>query len=294
MSELPSDFWSGWIAVVTLVSLAGLAWIVFSVYSTEGSSHDDAEEEPVWDGNLREGSNPAPLWWFWMILSTMVFSVIYLMLYPGLGSFQGALKWSQGGRLDESIATYEAEFGGIRSLIAGAQIDTLQADAALMRSAQRIFDRNCAVCHGYEAQGQADLFPDLTDDEWQWGGTIEQIEQSIRGGRLGVMVGWEQVLGGQPGVQNVADYIGVMGTAGADGHAGQAQYNTFCVACHAADGAGNPLLGAPSLVDDVWLYGSDNEALFSSIAIGRAGEMPAFADRLDDTQIRLLIALLTR
>ena len=62
MSELPSDFWSGWIAVVTLVSLAGLAWIVFSVYSTEGSSHDDAEEEPVWDGNLREGSNPAPLW----------------------------------------------------------------------------------------------------------------------------------------------------------------------------------------------------------------------------------------
>jgi cytochrome c oxidase cbb3-type subunit 3 len=294
MSDLPSDFWSGWITVVTLVSLAGLAWIVFSVYSTEAGSHDDAEAEPVWDENLREGSNPPPLWWFWLILSTMVFSVIYLMLYPGLGSFQGALKWSQGGRLNDSIETYEAEFGGVRSLIAGAQIDTLQADAALMRSAQRIFDRNCAVCHGYEAQGQADLFPDLTDDEWQWGGAVAQIEQSIRGGRLAVMVGWEQVLGGQAGVQNVAEYIRVLGTTGADGHVGQSSYNTFCLACHAADGTGNPLLGAPSLVDDVWLYGSHDDALFSSIANGRAGEMPAFADRLDDTQIRLLIALLTR
>jgi len=295
VSDMPSDFWSGWIAIITLVSLAGLAWVIFSVYSTTGDGHDEAEEEgPVWDNNLREGSNPAPLWWFWLILSMMVLSVLYLMLYPGLGSYKGALQWSHGGRLDESIETYEREFGGVRSLIAEAKIETVQADDALMRSAQRVFDRNCAVCHGYEAQGQAALFPDLTDDDWQWGGDPNQIEQTIRGGRTAVMVGWRQVLGGDSGVKNVADYVRVLGSDDAAGHAGQGQYNTFCIACHGADGAGNVLLGAPSLVDDIWLYGGSEEALLHSIAYGRSGEMPAFNERLDDTQIRLLLALLTR
>ena len=209
MSDMPSDFWAGWIAVLTLTSLAGLAWVVFSVYSSAGEEHDEAGAGPVWDENLREGTNPAPLWWFWLILSLMVFSVLYLILYPGLGSYKGALKWSQSGRLNESMATYETEFGGVRRLIAGAEIATLQADDALMRSAQRVFDRNCAVCHGYEAQGQASLFPNLTDDDWQWGGTPAQIEQSIRGGRNAVMVAWSQVLGGESGVKRVADYVRV-------------------------------------------------------------------------------------
>jgi cytochrome c oxidase cbb3-type subunit 3 len=233
------------------------------------------------------------MWWFWLILAMMVVSVLYLMLYPGLGSFQGALKWSQGGRLDESIAQYEAEFGGIRKLVAEGQVATLQADPAIMASAQRVFDRNCAVCHGYDAAGQASYFPDLTDSEWQWGGSEAQIEQSIRSGRTAVMVGWEQALGAD-GVDRVADYLGVLGTDPAAGHPGQAQYNTFCIACHAADGSGNPVLGAPSLTDDVWLYGDSNEALVHSIAIGRAGVMPAFGERLDDTQVKLLVALLTR
>ena len=223
----------------------------------------------------------------------MVFSVIYLMLYPGLGSYQGALKWSQGGRLNESLAQYEAEFGGVRKLIAQAEIETLQADAAIMTSAQRVFDRNCAVCHGYDAAGQALYFPDLTDGEWQWGGSQAQIEQSIRSGRNAVMVGWEAVLGAS-GVDQVADFMTVLGTDAAAGHPAQTQYNQFCIACHGPDGSGNAVLGAPSLVDDVWLYGNGAEALVHSIAIGRAGIMPAFEDRLDDTQIRMLVALLLR
>jgi cytochrome c oxidase cbb3-type subunit 3 len=121
----------------------------------------------VWDGNLREGSHPAPLWWFWFILLSMVFSVIYLMLYPGLGSYRGLLQWSQGGRMAESAALYQAEFGGIRSTIADARLSTLQQEPGFMNSAGRIFDRHCAACHGYDAAGQAGLFPDLTDAEWQ-------------------------------------------------------------------------------------------------------------------------------
>ncbi len=292
MADMPADFWSGWIAVITIVSLIGLGWLVFSVYFAADAEQGETDG-PVWDSNLREGSNPAPMWWFWLILALMVFSVIYLMLYPGLGSFQGALKWSQGGRLNESLAQYEAEFGGIRKLVAEAQVETLQADAAIMASAQRVFDRNCAVCHGYDAAGQASYFPDLTDSEWQWGGSEAQIEQSIRQGRTAVMVGWQQVLG-ENGVAQVVDYMGVIGTAAATGHPGQTQYNQFCVACHAVDGSGNAALGAPSLVDDEWLYGNDSEALTHSIASGRTGMMPAFGERLDDTQVRLLVALLTR
>jgi len=293
MGDMPSDFWSGWIIVITLTSLAGLVWMIFSIYSTSDEAHE-AEESPVWDGNLREGSNPAPLWWFWLILALLVFSVIYLMLYPGLGSYQGALKWSQGGRLNESMQTYEREFGGMRQLIAEAQLETLQANEGYMHSAQRVFDRNCAVCHGYDAAGQASLFPDLTDAEWQWGGSVAQIEQSIRAGRTAVMVSWSQILGGDEGVANVAEYVKALGSDAADGHPGQGQYNTFCVACHGPTGAGNVALGAPNLMDAIWLYGDNDAALYESIANGRAGEMPAFGERLDDTQIRLLLALLTR
>ncbi|MDH3546693.1 MAG: cytochrome-c oxidase, cbb3-type subunit III [Gammaproteobacteria bacterium] len=293
MSDMPSGFWSGWIIVITIVSFASLGWLIFSVYFTPADEREQTED-PTWDENLRKGLNPAPMWWFWFILALMVFTVLYLMLYPGLGSFKGALKWSQGGRLEESIASYETEFGGIRNLIAGAELETLQADPALMRSAQRIFDRQCAVCHGYEGQGQANYFPNLVDAEWQWGGAPEQIEQSIRGGRNAVMVGWSQILGGADGVRRVADYVRVIGTDQAGDHPGRAQYNQLCAACHGVAGAGNVALGAPSLADDVWLYGNDDNALYESIGNGRNGQMPAFAGRLDETQIRLLVALLTR
>ncbi len=292
MSDLPTEFWGGWIAVITIVSFLGLGWLVFSIYFSVDDEHEEAEG-PVWDENLREGSNPIPMWWFWMILSLMVFSVLYLILYPGLGRYSGALRWSQGGHLNESIIEFETEFGGIRQLIAEAQLETLRVDEAWMASAQRVFDRNCVVCHGYDAAGQAAHFPDLTDAIWQWGGTPAQIEQSIRGGRNAVMVGWAQVLGDE-GVKQVAGYVKELGKGDADDHPGQPRYNQLCFACHGFDGSGNAALGAPSLVDDVWLYGDSDEALQRSIAIGRSGEMPAFGERLDETQIRLLVALLTR
>ena len=145
MADMPSDFWSGWIAVITAISLIGLAWLVFSVYfSPDG--HD--EVSPVWDENLSEGSNPAPMWWFWMILMFLVFSVVYLMLYPGMGSYKGALKWSQGGRLGESYALHDYEFSGVRQQLLDSSLEDLRNNAAAMRSAQGIFSRNCAACHG--------------------------------------------------------------------------------------------------------------------------------------------------
>jgi cytochrome c oxidase cbb3-type subunit 3 len=289
MTELPTGFWAGWIVVLTLVSLAFLCWFVFSIFF---SRSDKQHEGLVWDENLREGSNPAPMWWFWLILSALVFSLIYLMLYPGLGSYPGLLNWDSGSRVVRSEAVYQDEFGDYRRTVADAPLTTIHADVKVMASAQGVFDRNCAVCHGYEAQGQANLFPNLVDDDWQWGGSPAQIEQSIRGGRQAVMVSWGLVLGEQ-GVANVTSYVRALSAGAADDHPGKMQYDQFCIGCHAVTGEGIPAIGGPNLADDIWLYGGSVQAVTESIANGRRGVMPAFGDRLDDTQIKLLVALLT-
>lgn len=292
MSDMPSEFWSGWIVVITTVSFLGLVWLLVSIYFTD-SGPQEAESQ-VWDETLREGAHPAPLWWFWMILLLMVFSVLYLMLYPGLGAFRGALNWSQAGHVQHSTGEYEARFGELRQEIAARPIEQLQEDPEVMQSAQRIYDRNCAVCHGYDARGQASMFPNLADDAWQWGGTAAQIEQSIRAGRNALMVPWGDALG-EEGVDEVVEYVLALGR-GEDVQAlpGLPRYNQFCIGCHGPAGQGNPLLGAPSLVDEDWLYGGAEADIRHSVAEGRNGIMPAFGQRLDDAQIRMLVAWLTR
>lgn len=292
MADMPNDFWSGWIILLVVIGSGGLVWLVVSVFTA--APPDPAEvEHTIWDENLSEGINPAPLWWFWLIFVAMVFSVFYLMLYPGLGSFAGAFRWSQGGELEERTHAFTDNFSERREEIAAMSLADIQADAGLMESARGLYVQNCSACHGYEAQGQANLFPNLRDDDWQWGGTPENIETTLRNGRMAVMTSWTAVLG-QEGVSNVANYVQVLGTPAAEGHPGQAQYNQVCVACHGPEGLGNPLLGAPNLTDDIWLYGGDLETIRATINGGRNGIMPAFGQKLDDTQIHLLVAWLTR
>lgn len=293
MADLPSDFWSGWIALITVISLLGLIWLVFSIYFGKDQHHDDVS--PVWDDTLSEGSNPAPMWWFWMILILMVFSVSYLMLYPGLGSYRGALKWSQGGSLGKSYALHDYEFGAVRAGLLNRSLGDLQADPQVMRSAQGLFARNCSACHGQQAKGQANMFPDLTDASWQWGSDPASIESSIRHGRQAMMPAWLAVLG-EEGVSEVSEFVAMhsWGSAAALEHPGQVRFEQFCSACHGPEGRGNPALGAPDLADEISLYGHRPQQLQNSIANGRAGVMPAFDSRLDDVQIRLLVAWLTR
>ncbi|MEZ5489772.1 MAG: cytochrome-c oxidase, cbb3-type subunit III [Gammaproteobacteria bacterium] len=295
MADLPNTFWSGWIAVITTVSLLGLAWLVISIYFPRGRPeiHEQEEAEPTWDENLKEGSHAPPLWWFWMIFSAMIFSVVYLMLFPGMGAFKGALNWSQGSRLTESLADYGQEYRPQREAIAASTLPELQNDTALMDTAAKLFSRNCAACHGVDGRGQASLFPNLMDIDWQWGGSPEQIEQSIRAGRNAMMPPWQASLGDE-GVAQVASYVQTLAAGGNDEHPGETQYSAFCVACHGPDGTGNPMLGAPNLTDSTWLYGGSIEAITESLNKGRQGVMPAFADRLDDAQIRLLVAYLAR
>jgi cytochrome c oxidase cbb3-type subunit 3 len=292
MADLPSDFWSGWIAVITIVSAIALVWLVYSVYFAKSSDADVAHQ--VWDESLREGTAAAPLWWFWLIVALLAVSVVYLILYPGLGSYRGALRWSQGGRIAESAARYDAEFAAARAEIAATDVAQLRADASVLRSASSVFRNNCAACHSENAGGQANAFPSLTDREWQWGGETAQIEQTIIAGRQAVMPPWQAALG-DAGVSAVADYVislsrverGRIGLA-----EGKRLFGLYCTACHGADGGGNAALGAPPLNDGSWLYGGSTLDVRKSIALGRSGVMPSFGARLEPAQIKMLVALL--
>lgn len=292
MADMPSTFWSGWIITLTVVGMAGLLALVFGIYFGREKPVQH-HEDPVWDNDLEEGNNPAPLWWFWLILSAMVFSVVYLMLYPGLGKFTGALHWSQQVQFAEHNAQHMAQNDPARQQLLQQSLEQLASSEVAMESAVRLFKDNCAACHGADARGQARLFPDLRDGDWLWGGSAEQIEQTIRNGRSPVMPPWLAALKAE-GVTQVAAYVKAMKSPQAEELPGKMLYQQFCMACHGADGSGNPLLGAPRLNDDIWLYGGDDATLQKTIADGRKGQMPAFGSRLSDVEIKLLVAWLLR
>jgi cytochrome c oxidase cbb3-type subunit III len=290
MASVATGFWAGWVAVLTIVSVAGLVWLLVSVYF----GGDDSAEvgHLVWDETLREGTTAAPLWWFWMILALLATSVVYLILYPGLGSYAGALRWSQGGQIAASIARHEERFGPMRTELAARALPELQRDELAMRSATHLFNNHCSACHGRDARGQASLFPDLRDQSWQWGRDEAQLSQTIANGRQAVMPPWQAVLN-DDGVAQMADFVLALGSGAAPAESATATaYRNYCSACHGADGAGTPLLGAPALNDSVWLYGGTTAAVRESISGGRTGVMPAFGERLEAAQIKLLAAWL--
>ena len=294
MLDMPSDFWSGWIIAITVTSLLGLTWFIFSTYF----GRDRAENEPtqgsstIWDGNLTEGARPPPLWWFWLMLASLVVTVVYLMVYPGLGSFSGTFQWTQGGQLDSRLVQYKEAFAPLRNSVLQMSIDEIQLNEELTENAERIFGRHCAACHGSQAEGQANRFPSLTDSEWQWGATELDIHASIRKGRQAVMTGWAQALSNNE-LNAITEFVQEMenGSIPMD-HPGKRIYDSICVACHLADGTGQKALGVPDLTNKIYLYGGDSLSIKYSIAVGRQGEMPGFNELLDDVQIRLLVAWL--
>jgi len=289
MSDFTSEFWS-WFIIAIVVG--GILWLFYLL-----RGNNKVEGEPgvptghVWDENLEEFNNPLPRWWLIMFYLTIFFSIGYLVLYPGLGSFKGVLGWSEVGEYEQEVKDADAEFGPIFAQFEQTPIPELAGNAAAMKAGERLFVNYCAVCHGSDARG-APGFPNLRDADWLYGGQPEQIEASIMNGRNGVMPAWEGPLGGEQGVKQVAEYV--MSLAGRDvdqalAAEGEAKY-AICVGCHMADGTGNQALGAPNLTDDVWLYGGSPRAIQESIAKGRNGRMPAHAEFLGQAKSHVLSA----
>ncbi len=286
-----SDFWSGWIIVLTLGNIFACWWLI---RWTAKQRPDEAPEGEttghVWDETLAEYNNPMPRWWLWMFYISMIFSLVYLVLYPGLGSFRGVLNWTHQNAYAKEMQAADAKFGPLFAKYAAKPIPELAKDPAALRVGERLFVNYCASCHGSDAGG-AIGFPSLRDHDWLYGGTPEAITASILDGRSGVMPAWKDALGGEQGVKEVAAYVTSLSGRDADAtlvSAGQPRFATYCAACHGADGKGNQALGAPNLTDNIWLYGGSMGVIRKTISEGRNGHMPSHRNFLGEDKAHLL------
>jgi cytochrome c oxidase cbb3-type subunit 3 len=286
-----SAAWSWYVTLLSLANILACVWLIrWTAKKRPGEVAASDTTGHEWDG-LREYNNPMPRWWLGLFYLTIVFALVYLLLYPGLGNFKGLLGWTQTGAYEAEVAAVEADVAPLFAKYAATPIPELAKDPAAMATGRRLFVTNCAVCHGADGHGSRG-FPNLADGRWQWGGSPEQITQTITQGRQAAMIPWGPTLG-EDGVKAVAAYVRSLGGREADpalAAAGKEKFQTLCVACHGPEGKGNPMLGAPDLTDDYWLYGGSQETVEASIRNGRMGVMPAHKDLLSPERIHVLAA----
>jgi cytochrome c oxidase cbb3-type subunit 3 len=284
--------WSWFIIIVTLANVAGAMWLLLANGRAVSKDVSAAKTTHVWDGDLTEFNNPLPRWWFWLFVLSTIWGLVYLVFYPGLGSYQGSLGWSQQRQHAAEVEAARAVQAPRYARFAGLSLEELSRDPDAMGEARSLYANGCAGCHGSDGRG-ATGFPNLTDGDWLYGNAPETLVSTIGGGRIGVMPGWEAALGGESGVAEVVAYVQSLGGVPADAalaQAGAAKYATFCVACHGVDGKGNQALGAPNLTDGIWLHGGDPDSLRTIIAMGRQNQMPAHEALLGTDRVRLLAA----
>ncbi|MDR9439455.1 MAG: cytochrome-c oxidase, cbb3-type subunit III [Halomonas sp.] len=291
-----SGFWSAWIIVITLGSIGIAFWLLYANRKTDKTP--DAEGNVETTGHAADGieeyDNPLPRWWLQLYIGTIVFSLGYLVLYPGLGNFAGVLGWTQENQWEEEVARAEERFAPIFAQYQEIPIPELAKDGEAMQVAERIYLNNCAVCHGSGAQGGYG-FPNLTDDAWLYGGAPENIVQTLTNGRNGLMPSWQQL--GSENIENVTQHVlSLSGNTEDQERAkqGAATFASVCAACHMPDGTGNQALGAPNLTDDAWLYRAPGQSLADSVRQtlrnGRNGHMPAQAAYIGEDKVHLVAA----
>ena len=286
-------FWNVWIIGLTMTNLVLVLWVLLANRKVAVSDQDDEENKTtghVYDG-IEEYDNPLPRWWFNMFIATFLFTAIYLVLYPGLGSWKGLFGWTSVKELRGDQQQAEAKYADTFGTYAKMPIEELSKDPAAMKMGLRLFANNCAVCHGSDGGGNFG-FPNLTDHDWLWGGAPERIQETITLGRKGGMPTWGPLLG-ETKIAEVAEYVLQLGGHEHDAAKAELGSQVFaqnCVACHGADGKGNQQLGAPNLTDDIWLYGGEPQEIRQTIRQGRAGVMPSHQELLKEDRIHLLAA----
>ena len=288
MSDFFSNGWSLYVAVATVVSLIACLALLFFASRRKVIPGDNTTGH-VWDEDLRELNNPLPRWWMLLFVLTIVFGAIYLVLYPGLGSAAGYWKWSAAGELGADANQARTELAPLYARFNGMPIETLARDPQAHALGERLFVNNCATCHGSDARGSKG-FPNLTDNDWLWGGAPERIAESIREGRQGQMPPMAAAVGTAEEVRQVANYVLSLSNSPHNALLGQLGRSKFtaCAACHGPAGRGNPLLGAPNLADNVWLHGGGEDAVVRMVTEGKLNVMPAHKDRFSEAQIRIL------
>jgi cytochrome c oxidase cbb3-type subunit III len=261
----------------------------------------------AWDG-IKELNTPLPRWWVITFYLTIVWAIVYWIVYPAWPMLwshtTGILHYSSRADVAVELANLEKIRGDKMVALGTASLADIEKDPALLALARArgktVFGDNCAPCHGTGAAG-AKGYPNLNDDDWLWGGTLDQIMQTIQfGARSGhpkthegqmLAFGKEGVLKTEE-IVTVANYVralsGLSTRQGYDAAAGAKIFAENCAACHGDAGKGNQEVGAPNLTDQIWLYGSDEATIIETISNGRAGVMPAWVDRLDPSTIKAM------
>ncbi|GMG86803.1 cytochrome-c oxidase, cbb3-type subunit III [Biformimicrobium ophioploci] len=288
-----SSFWSWWIIGLTVTNLVLVTWVLFANRKVAVDDQADPENKTtghVYDG-IEEYDNPLPKWWFLLFVGTLIYGILYLVVYPGMGNWKGVGGWTSVGALEkeqeEARSKFEASFGELTKL----PVEKIAEDPQALKMGGRIFANNCSVCHGADGGGNFG-FPNLTDGDWLYGGSGEKILETLYNGRQGMMPPQGPVIG-EKGVKNVTEYV--LSLNGLEHDAalaaeGKKVFNTVCMACHGMDAKGNQMLGAPNLTDNIWLYGDTREGIAHSIRNGRSNLMPAQKELLRDDKIRLVAA----
>jgi len=287
-----SNFLHWFVIIISVGSFLGCVWLIWwTSKPSKGESAMGEETGHTWDGDLAEFNNPLPRWWLWLFYISIVVGLGYMVFYPALGNFAGSGNWTQVKQYEEEMQRADAKYGAIFSEYAKQPLVKLAADTTAMKTGQRLFINNCSTCHGSDAGGAVG-FPSLKDRDWLYGSDPEIIKTSILEGRNGNMPPMAAALGGEQGVDEVANYVMSLSGAPADANKAQAGKAKFvvCAGCHGLEGKGNQAIGAPNLTDDIWLYRGSIGAIKKAINEGRNGVMPAHKDILGDQKVHLIAA----
>ena len=289
MSDFTSNFWSLYVAGIALVGIIACLLLLWFSGKAKAMTANDNSTGHVWDGDLREMNNPLPRWWVGLFLITIVFSLGYLALYPGLGTSPGQLGWSSKGQYEAEMAKGEKEVAPLYAKFSGMSTQDVAKDPQAMAIGDRLFMNNCAQCHGSDARGSKG-FPNLSDADWLHGGSPEKIKETLTLGRIGQMPPMAAAVGTPDDVRNVAHYV--LSLSGSPHDALKASLGkpkfAACAACHGMDGKGNQTLGAPNLTDDIWLHGWGENAIVAMVNNGKVNQMPAQVSKLTEPQLHVL------
>ncbi|MZR61776.1 cytochrome-c oxidase, cbb3-type subunit III [Alcanivorax sp. DP30] len=289
-----SDFWSWFIIVIVVFNLLGCAGLL--LWNKSISPEEAAKETTghTFDG-IVERNSPLPRWWLGLFIGTLIFACVYLALYPGLGKFEGVLGWTSTNQYESEVSLMERKTGPLFDQYAQVPIEELIQYPEALAVGGRLFSNNCAICHGSDARG-AKGYPNLTDDDWLYGGEPAQIVTSITAGRNGMMPPMAAAIGGtDEAIRDMAIYVQSLSRPEVAKDADKAAAIErakpkfmVCAACHGPDGSGNQMLGAPNLTDTVWLYGPRIEDIEQTIREGRSGNMPAHESLLSEERIHVI------
>ncbi|MDD9718334.1 cytochrome-c oxidase, cbb3-type subunit III [Dinoroseobacter sp. PD6] len=268
---------------------------------------DDHQKEPPttghsWDG-IEEYDNPMPRWWLWTFYATIVWAILYTIAYPAWplikGATPGLLGYSTRAEVAQEIALFEAANAELDTQLASADLTTLPENEELYSYAvsggAAVFRTWCAQCHGSGAAGAVG-YPNLLDNAWLWGGSIEDIRHTIAHGirnendpdaRWSEMTAFDEILSDEE-IASVVQYVMSLSGTETDATlvaAGEPVYLDNCAACHMEDGTGDIYGGAPNLTDAIWLYGGDAATIEETVRYSRFGVMPSWIDRLSEADV---------